>query len=86
MDNNTASDMSVNTNLLVVADALVETRNLEVLHALHRALTKLILGNVTSASLVEINEYVTEALTLLEGGRTPAEIRVSSIRGLLDEC
>ena len=86
MDNDTTANLSIHTNLLVVADALVETGNLEVLDALHRALTKLILGNVTSASLVEINAYVTEALTLLENGRTPEEIKVSSIRGLLDEC
>jgi hypothetical protein len=86
MNDSNATNLPLNTNLLVVADALVEARNLEVLHALHRALTKLILGNVTRASLVEINEYVSEALVLLEGGRSPEEIRVSSIRELLDEC
>ncbi|HSW90882.1 MAG TPA: hypothetical protein VLF64_02695 [Candidatus Saccharimonadales bacterium] len=83
-DNNHAS-LPIDANLLAVADALVEAGNLEALHALRGALTKLILGDVTSSSLVKINEYVTEALSLLEDGRTPEEVKVSTIRELIDK-
>lgn len=83
-DVNRAS-LPLDTNLLAVADALVEAGNLEALHALRGALTKLILGEMTNASLVEINEYVTEAVTLLEGGKAPEEIKVATIRELIDK-
>ena len=82
-DINRAS-LPLDKNLLAVADALVEAGNLEALHALRGALTKLILGDITSASLVEINEYVTEAVNLLEGGRPPEAIKVATIRELID--
>jgi hypothetical protein len=83
-DINRAS-LPLDANLLAVADALVEAGNLEALQALRGALTKLILGDVTSASLVEINEYVTEAVNLLEGGRAPEAIKVSTLRELIEE-
>ena len=83
-DINRAS-LPLDTNLLAVADALVEAGNLEALHALRGALTKLILGDVTRESLVEINEYVTEAVNLLEGGRPPEAIKVATIRELIDK-
>lgn len=87
MNTTNHANMPISANLLAVADALVDAGNLEVLHALHGALTKLILGDIAheSISLVEINEYISEALSLLEGGRTPEEVKVSSIRGLIDE-
>lgn len=77
--------LPIDANLLAVADALVEAGNLEALQALRGALTKLILGDVKRTSLVEINEYVTEALNLLEGGRSPEEVKVSTVRGLIDK-
>ena len=83
-DINRAS-LPLDTNLLAVADALVEAGNLEALHALRGALTKLILGDVTRESLVEINDYVTEAVNLLEGGRPPEAIKVATIRELIDK-
>lgn len=87
MNNIKYINLPVGANLLAVADALVEARDLEALGQLADALTALILANIAGedVSFIEINEYIGEARKLLEAGKTPEDAKASSIRKLLNE-
>lgn len=87
MNNPEYTNLPMGAYLLAVADALVEHHDVNALRSFNRALVELILANVTGedVSLIEINEYISEAIGKLTNGRTPAEVKASSIRRLLSD-
>jgi hypothetical protein len=80
--------MSLTTGKLYLqlADNAVSKNDTETLLKLHKILENLILDGVAAsdASLIEINEYIDEAISALEQQKTPEEIKQLSIRKLLE--
>lgn len=79
-------DRLASIELLVVADSLVNTGNLEGLEALHSALAQIIHLDMTNEDielLPSINRYVGEAINLLNTGKSPVDANTSLNRKFL---
>jgi hypothetical protein len=86
MDEN-ATIVPIGHNLILVADALVESRNMTGLNALSAIISDLIVvADVVDneISIMEVGEYADEALDLFSKGKSVAEVKASSIRELLN--
>ena len=87
MDKPTHITLDIGKSLLKMADSLVETKNIEALDALSRVLPQLILANITdkNLSIIEIQDYINDAISSFEVGKSPAEVRLLTIRKLIEE-
>jgi hypothetical protein len=76
-------------DLIAVADALVESRNVAGLSALGALISNLItVANIADEkiSITEVGEYIDEALDLFARGESADCVKSSSIRKLLANC
>jgi hypothetical protein len=76
----------VGKRFLALTDHLVDQRDLKGLQELNHILVKFIKGGIDGGevSLIEIGEYISEALAGFEAGKTADAIKSSSIRQLLN--
>ena len=74
--------------LLALTDFLVERKDTEGLRLLREVTFELFCSDfeVENLSLIELNDYLSDALTEIRNGKSPKEILELPIRKLIDDC